>query len=108
MKSEQIFQMSASNYLICFREHQVNRPILISDDRHISELSKLVWEGKLIYEITLSGMKMSKMNLIAIELGKLIGQKSFARLDVNWALMEIQVRLTGDQGYLWDEIKLDF
>jgi alkaline phosphatase D len=93
-------------------KYQVQRPILISGDRHVSEVSKLQWNDQLIYEVTSSGLTHSYENVgdepNRFRISKLIGQKSFAVLDIDPELRNIQVRLKGDNGYLWDSVKLEF
>lgn len=93
-------------------KYNVSRPVLISGDRHLSEVSRIDWNGQHIYEVTSSGMTHSYENVgdepNRHRISKLVSQKSYAALDLHWEEQLIEVRLMGDEGIMYDSLSLVF
>ena len=96
-------------------EHEVSRPILLSGDRHLSEISRIHWRDRPIYEITSSGLTHSYEEVgnepNKYRVSELISQKSFATLQFDWSdpkAPKITSRLLGNNGQVFDEISLKF
>ncbi len=83
----------------------IKRPILLSGDRHISEVATLEWQGKSISEITSSGLTHSYENvgneLNRHRVGDLVSQKSFGVLKIDWEQGSTIVELRGDEDLLF-------
>lgn len=96
-------------------DNQVQNPILLSGDRHISEVSRIYWKEQAIYEITSSGLTHSYEEVgnepNRYRISQLVSQKSFATLQIDWsqpAHPKISTRLHGNKGEIFDQVNLDF
>ena len=66
---------------------KVNNPLILSGDRHLSEVSKINWKGQDIYDITASGLTHSfsgTEEYNSHRTGKLITDKSFSTMKIDW------------------------
>jgi alkaline phosphatase D len=81
---------------------QPNQPILISGDRHLAEISKIKLNksGKLLYDITASGLTHSYEKVLekgepnAHRVGeKITGKKNFALFRIDWAASPPQIKV---------------
>jgi len=85
---------------LVLKSHVMN-PIFLSGDRHLSELSKLKWKGKVLYDITSSGMTHSfsgNQEYNRHRQGQLVTVESFAELDFHWDQRILHVRHLDMQG----------
>jgi len=91
---------------------EVKNPILLSGDRHISEVARIEWQGKSIPEITSSGLTHSYENVgdepNRYRVSKLVSEKSFGVLKINWSQpIVIQTELRGDGNIIFDSVQLN-
>ena len=93
-------------------KYNIEKPVLISGDRHLSEVSKITWKGHSIYEVTSSGMTHSYENVgqepNRYRISQLVSEKSYAILEFDWENHILTVKLKGDAGFIYDELTLDF
>lgn len=74
--------------------------ILLSGDRHISEISLQQWNGKEIIDFTSSGLTHSyadfKGEPNAFRIGKVVSKPSIGIIDVDWNTRVLQLKMVGD------------
>ena len=107
------FPMERKRLLDLFIKYEIKRPILLSGDRHISEVAVINWSGKNIYEITSSGLTHSYDavgdELNRYRIGKLVSSKSFALIRIDWKdNINVKAELRGDDQKIFEEIGLKF
>jgi len=109
------FPMARKRLFDMLREKNVNRPILMSGDRHLSELSALQLEGiKLpLYDITSSGLTHHYRNFTGEKnqhrIGKVVASKSYGVLVFNQTgkdSIQIELRFMGDGGKIFQTFQL--
>lgn len=98
------------------RKHQVRRPILISGDRHIAEISKIgaPYYDFPIYELTTSGLTHS-YNKVGEEpnrhrVSKLIGELNFGLIKIDWSDRQspsVRIEVRGKEEKLHTSVDLD-
>lgn len=73
----------------------VSNPIVLSGDRHLSEVSVLQWQGKAVIDITSSGLTHSFTGAAEFNrhrIGNLITDESFSTLSIDWSQLQIKVK----------------
>ncbi|WP_223789605.1 alkaline phosphatase D family protein [Marinicella meishanensis] len=81
------FPQERVRLLNLIRDSGVNNPVIISGDRHLSEVSRVQWQGQNIIEVTASGMTHSfsgNQEFNRHRWGQLITDESFSTLTINW------------------------
>jgi len=85
-------------------EKKIKNPVFLSGDRHLSEVSRINWQGQLIHDITASGMTHSFSGTEEFNqhrVGRLITDENFATLTVDWELREMSVKHFSTSGELY-------
>lgn len=86
-----------------------NNPLILSGDRHLSEVSKINWQGLDIYDITASGMTHSfrgNQEFNAHRIGELVVDKSFSTLSIDWSRHTAVVKQFSTQGALLNQVRI--
>lgn len=92
-------------------KHKVKRPIFISGDRHIAEVSKMVVPGlpDTLYDFTSSGLTHTWSEEWPAEpnahrIGKMVIQKNFGMILIDWSGAEpvIRFEIRGKNNVVWD------
>lgn len=109
------FPKARKQLLDLLSKHHPNQAILLSGDRHISEVAKMNLPNLAypLYEITSSGLthaytkNMNEPNQYRV--GKIINQRNFSVLNINWTAqpVELQVEIRGAENQLLQEITLE-
>ncbi|VAW45808.1 hypothetical protein MNBD_GAMMA02-1800, partial [hydrothermal vent metagenome] len=84
----------------------VKNPIIFSGDRHLSEISKLNWQGQELTDITSSGLTHSFSGAEEFNrhrVGNLITTESFSILKIDWDSQQIKVQQHNMQGQILNE-----
>jgi len=94
------FPMARKRLFDLLASTQVKNPILLSGDRHISELSKIEWDGmnNPVYEFTSSGLTHTWTGAILaspepnrFRVGEMVIEKSFGMLYFDWGADQVEV-----------------
>jgi len=93
-------------------KHQVNRPIFISGDRHIGEISKIDWINQPIYDITSSSLTHGWSNRRAetnrYRIGNLVYTENYGLIEVsNTDSLQIDISIRSEGGILESRVVLD-
>lgn len=86
-------------------------PIILSGDRHLSEISKINWQGLEIMDITASGMTHSfsgTQEYNRHRVGSLITDESFSILEINWPTKQISIKQLNMQGKTLNQFDFNF
>ena len=73
----------------------VSNPVILSGDRHLSEISVLRWKGKEVIDITASGLTHSFTGIEEFNrhrVGNLITTESFSTLSINWNSLQMTIK----------------
>jgi len=94
-------------------KHNTNRPIFISGDRHIGEISKMVHNGKVMYDITSSslthGWSIRNNEENKHRIGEIVYDLNYGIIDIrNNKGLEITGLLKSDQGIIKEKLLLQF
>jgi len=76
------------------RDSGVNNPVLLSGDRHLSEVSKINWRNQPIIDVTASGMTHSfsgNEEHNRHRWGQLVTDESFSTLTIDWANQNLTI-----------------
>jgi alkaline phosphatase D len=76
-------------------DSQVSHPVILSGDRHLSEISQLNWRGQILTDITSSGLTHSfsgNWEDNRHRQGALITDESFSLLLFDWSGMQLTIR----------------
>lgn len=79
----------------------VINPIILSGDRHLSEISKINWQGQELIDVTSSGMTHSFSGTTEYNrhrIHDLITTESFATLEIDWTNRTAQISQIGMDG----------
>lgn len=88
---------------------QVKNPLILSGDRHLSEVSKINWQGQNIYDITASGLTHSFSGVEEFNshrLGELVVDESFSTLQIDWPNMTSTVTQFSTQGEVLNQVNI--
>ncbi|MGJ8663502.1 MAG: alkaline phosphatase D family protein [Marinicella sp.] len=88
---------------------KVKNPIILSGDRHLSEISKIHWQGQDIYDITASGMTHSfsgNEEYNSHRLGQLVVDESFSTLEIDWYNKSAKVSQFSIDGKVLNQIEI--
>jgi alkaline phosphatase D len=89
---------------------QVNNPIMLSGDRHLSEISKIQWHGHELIDITASGLTHSfsgNNEYNRHRVGNLITTESFSTLNIDWDTEQIKVQQFNMQGDVLNNLLIE-
>jgi len=92
-------------------EYQVDTPILLSGDRHISEFARMEYKGKSIVEFTSSGLTHSYDALESEpnkhRVGKLITSLSYGCMMIDWSgeIPKVTLQIRGKGNKVLEEIR---
>ncbi|MFC3194505.1 alkaline phosphatase D family protein [Marinicella sediminis] len=88
---------------------QANTPLILSGDRHLSEVSQIKWQGQLITDVTSSGLTHSfsgNWEENSHRVGRLITDESYSVLFVDWPSSVLTIQQLGMNQQLLNEIQL--
>ncbi len=88
----------------------VNNPLILSGDRHLSEVSKINWQGQDIYDITASGMTHSfrgNQEFNAHRVGQLVVDESYSTLSIDWLNRTAVVEQFSTHGTLLNQVRIE-
>ncbi len=92
-------------------EYQVDTPILLSGDRHISEFARMEYKGKSIVEVTSSGLTHSYDALESEpnkhRVGKLITSLSYGCMMIDWSgeMPKVTLQIRGEGSEVLEEMR---
>ena len=89
---------------------QFNNPIMLSGDRHLSEISKIQWHGHELIDITASGLTHSfsgNNEYNRHRVGNLITTESFSTLNIDWDTEQIKVQQFNMQGDVLNNLLIE-
>ncbi len=89
---------------------KVKNPLILSGDRHLSEVSKINWQGQEIYDITASGLTHSYSGIEeynAHRIGSLVTDESFSTMEINWPRKITTMTQFSIQGEVLNRIQID-
>lgn len=109
------FPTARQRFLDLIIETQPNNPVILSGDRHISEVSKIELNGfeQPVYEITSSGLThaytsdRAKSEPNKYRVGELINERHFALLKIDWETVEINTEIRDVNGRLLQSVDLE-
>ncbi len=88
------FPNERGRLLDLIKNSKINNPIILSGDRHLSEVSVINWQGQTIYDITASGMTHSfsgNEEYNQHRKGQLVTDESFTTMTIDWQLQLIDI-----------------
>lgn len=89
-----------------------NHTILLSGDRHMGEISQVEHQGKVITEVTSSGLTHSweslKEEKNVLRKGNFVNQLNFGLIQINWKEKIASLQIRGKENQVYEEIKVNF
>ena len=108
------FPKARQRFLDLMKKTNPQKPILLTGDRHVSEISKIDLEGldTPLYEVTASGLTHSWSTRSAepnqYRVGEMVIEKNFAVMKINWSTaipeVNIEVRGLGNELFLKEKL----
>ncbi len=89
---------------------QVKNPIILTGDRHLSEVSKINWQGQDIYDITASGLTHSfsgNQEYNSHRVGQLLTDESFSTMTIDWSKKSATVDQYSTNGELLNQVIIE-
>lgn len=88
----------------------VKNPVILSGDRHLSEISKIKWQGQNLIDVTSSGMTHSfsgNQEFNQHRIKNLITTESFATMEIDWGKKRLVIKQIDMQGQIINNHPLD-
>ncbi|TDR20352.1 alkaline phosphatase D family protein [Marinicella litoralis] len=88
---------------------KIKNPLILSGDRHLSEVSKINWHGQIIYDITASGLTHSyngTEEYNSHRVGHLVTDTSFSTMKLNWQNSTVTVTQFSTQGQVLNQVEI--
>lgn len=89
---------------------KANNPLILSGDRHLSEISKISWQGQKIYDLTSSGLTHSfsgSEEYNAHRIGHLVTDESFSTMEIDWQARTVFVTQFSVQGEVLNQLEIN-
>lgn len=109
------FPIARQRFMDLIVKTQPANPILLSGDRHISEVSKIDLDGfeQSVYEVTSSGLthaytgNNAKSEPNKYRVGELINERHFALLNINWETLKMTTEIRDVDNELLQKVVLE-